>query len=393
MLNATPGEPLARVLPHQADLDAAAALLTVGQRVAILVGRARGAPRRRSRRWPTGWAPGWPPPCRASRCSTSGCRSTPGCSVRSAPPPPRADGRRGHPAAGGHQRPVDRLPPDARPEPGPCRSTSTGDGSAADTRWTCRWSATPPRPCARCWPRSPTGPTGSGGPPWRAPSTGGAWRPRPAPPSRPSRSTRQLVLPDLSPGCPARLSPWTSVRCSTGTPALELPPGVSALCGALGSLGCAVPCALAAKLDRPDKPVVALLGDGAMQLNGLAELITVAHRWQEWADPRLVVLVLNEDAGPLRGWATAGGCPGVPGRRADVLSPVGPGCSACTASRWSRPELSRRGLGQGLAADRPCVLEAVVDPTVSLAVPGPGPGRPAEPLRRRQRPPDASGTG
>ncbi|MEK8105098.1 thiamine pyrophosphate-dependent enzyme [Micromonospora sp. M12] len=44
---------------------------------------------------------------------------------------------------------------------------------------------------------------------------------------------------------------------------------------------------------RPDQPVIALLGDGAMQLNGLAELITVSHLWQRWRDPRLVVLVLN----------------------------------------------------------------------------------------------------
>jgi pyruvate dehydrogenase (quinone) len=54
-----------------------------------------------------------------------------------------------------------------------------------------------------------------------------------------------------------------------------------------------MPYAIAAKLDAPERPVVALVGDGAMQMSGLLELITVADRWRQWSDPRFVVLVLH----------------------------------------------------------------------------------------------------
>ena len=68
------------------------------------------------------------------------------------------------------------------------------------------------------------------------------------------------------------------------------------LSGGLASMGAAVPYAIAAKFAHPERPVIALVGDGAMQMNGIAELVTVAHRWREWADPRFVVLVLhNQD--------------------------------------------------------------------------------------------------
>lgn len=75
---------------------------------------------------------------------------------------------------------------------------------------------------------------------------------------------------------------------------LVLPPGVPAhLSGTLASMGCAIPYGLAAKLAHPDRPLVALAGDGGMQMLGVAELITVAHRWRNWADPRFVVCVFN----------------------------------------------------------------------------------------------------
>ena len=58
-------------------------------------------------------------------------------------------------------------------------------------------------------------------------------------------------------------------------------------------MGPAVPYAIAAKFAHPDRSAIALVGDGAMQMNGINELITVAKYWQRWTDPRLVVLVLN----------------------------------------------------------------------------------------------------
>lgn len=65
------------------------------------------------------------------------------------------------------------------------------------------------------------------------------------------------------------------------------------LSGTLATMGCAVPYAVGAKFAHPGRPAVALAGDGAMQMNGMAELVTVARYWREWADPRLVVAVLD----------------------------------------------------------------------------------------------------
>jgi pyruvate dehydrogenase (quinone) len=63
--------------------------------------------------------------------------------------------------------------------------------------------------------------------------------------------------------------------------------------GTLATMGCAVPYAIAAKMAHPDRMVVALVGDGAMQMNGMLELITLAKYMPEWADKRLIVVVLN----------------------------------------------------------------------------------------------------
>ncbi len=65
------------------------------------------------------------------------------------------------------------------------------------------------------------------------------------------------------------------------------------LSGTLATMGCGVPYAIGAKFAHPDRFALAMVGDGAMQMNGLAELITVAKYWRDWADPRLVVLVLQ----------------------------------------------------------------------------------------------------
>ena len=60
-------------------------------------------------------------------------------------------------------------------------------------------------------------------------------------------------------------------------------------------MGPGTPYAFGAKMAHPDRPVVAFVGDGAMQMNGINELITIAKYWREWADPRLVVLVLHNN--------------------------------------------------------------------------------------------------
>ncbi|HET7407486.1 MAG TPA: thiamine pyrophosphate-requiring protein [Mycobacteriales bacterium] len=67
------------------------------------------------------------------------------------------------------------------------------------------------------------------------------------------------------------------------------------LSGTLATMGPGVPYAIGAKFAHPDRPAIALVGDGAMQMNGMAELITISRYWQEWADPRLVVAVLHNN--------------------------------------------------------------------------------------------------
>ncbi len=67
------------------------------------------------------------------------------------------------------------------------------------------------------------------------------------------------------------------------------------LSGTLATMGPGVPYVIGAKWAHPDRPGIALVGDGAMQMNGMAELITVAHYWRQWADPRLIVAVLHNN--------------------------------------------------------------------------------------------------
>jgi pyruvate dehydrogenase (quinone) len=69
----------------------------------------------------------------------------------------------------------------------------------------------------------------------------------------------------------------------------------ASLSGGLASMGAAVPYAIAAKFAHPRRPVVALVGDGAMQMNNMAELITVLKYWKQWPDPRWIVCVFNNE--------------------------------------------------------------------------------------------------
>jgi pyruvate dehydrogenase (quinone) len=70
---------------------------------------------------------------------------------------------------------------------------------------------------------------------------------------------------------------------------------MASLSGGLASMGAAVPYAIGAKFAHPDRPVVALVGDGAMQMNNMAELITIAKYAERWPDKRLVICVFNNE--------------------------------------------------------------------------------------------------
>jgi pyruvate dehydrogenase (quinone) len=67
------------------------------------------------------------------------------------------------------------------------------------------------------------------------------------------------------------------------------------LSGTLATMGPGVPYAIGAKWAHPERPAIAFAGDGAMQMNGLAELITISRYWQQWQDPRLIVAVLHNN--------------------------------------------------------------------------------------------------
>ena len=106
----------------------------------------------------------------------------------------------------------------------------------------------------------------------------------------------QRVFWELSP----RLPDECILSCDSGSAAswyardLKMRRGMMAsLSGTLATMGPAVPYAVAAKFCHPDRVVIGIAGDGAMQMNGLNELITIGKYWKEWSDPRLIVLVLN----------------------------------------------------------------------------------------------------
>ncbi len=67
------------------------------------------------------------------------------------------------------------------------------------------------------------------------------------------------------------------------------------LSGTLATMGPGVPYGIGAKFGHPERPVIVFAGDGAMQMNGMAELITIKRYWQEWADPRLIVAILHNN--------------------------------------------------------------------------------------------------
>jgi pyruvate dehydrogenase (quinone) len=106
----------------------------------------------------------------------------------------------------------------------------------------------------------------------------------------------QRVFWELSPLLPERCIIAGDSGSSTGWYArdVKLRNGMRAsLSGGLATMGSGIPYAIAAKFAYPDRPVLAIVGDGAMQMNGNAELITVYKYWRSWSDPRFVVLVLN----------------------------------------------------------------------------------------------------
>lgn len=189
---------------------------------------------------------------------------------------------------------------------------------------------------------------------------------QPAKPVNPQRAFSELSprLPDdvIVTGDSGSVSAWYALH-------LRLRDGMDgSLSGGLATMGSAVPYALAAKMAHPGRPVIALAGDGAMQMNGMNGLITIARHWKRWDNPTLAVLVLNNRDLNFVTWEQRGmqGDPkyapsqdlpdlsyaefarmlGLEGERVDDPEQVGPA--------WDR----------ALAAGKPFVLEVLCDPNV-----------------------------
>ncbi|MDN5914507.1 MAG: thiamine pyrophosphate-requiring protein [Pseudonocardia sp.] len=140
------------------------------------------------------------------------------------------------------------------------------------------------------------------------------------------------------------------------------------LSGGLATMGPGLPYATGAKFAHPERPVFALVGDGAMQMNGINELITIAKYYQEWADPRVVVGVLNNQDLNQVTWElrAMAGSPDVPFAQhipdfpyAGFAESIG-----LAGVKVTDPGQVRGAWEKALAADRPCVVEFVTDPDV-----------------------------
>lgn len=150
---------------------------------------------------------------------------------------------------------------------------------------------------------------------------------------------------------------------------LKLRRGMSAtLSGSLATMGCGLPYAIGAKFAHPGRPVIALVGDGAMQMNGMNELLTIKKYWKEWKDPRLVILVLhNNDLNQVT-WemrAMAGDTRYVASQELpDFEYAAYAELAGLKGIRVDRPDQIAAAWDEAFAAPMPVVVDVLVDPDV-----------------------------
>ncbi|HVD12065.1 MAG TPA: thiamine pyrophosphate-requiring protein [Gaiellaceae bacterium] len=181
----------------------------------------------------------------------------------------------------------------------------------------------------------------------------------------------QRVFSELSP----RLPDGAILTADSGSVAnwyarnIKLRQGMMAsLSGTLATMGPGVPYAIGAKFAHPDRPVIALVGDGAFQMNGMNEMITIAKYWERWSDPRLVVLVLHNDDLNQVTWEQRA-MEGDPKYEASQVLPDFPYARYAEllgfeGIRVDDPEQIGAAWDEALAADRPALVEAITDPEV-----------------------------
>jgi len=143
---------------------------------------------------------------------------------------------------------------------------------------------------------------------------------------------------------------------------------MASLSGTLATMGPGVPYAIAAKFCHPHRPAVALVGDGAMQMNGMAELITAAKYFHQWDDPRLVVLVLNNQDLNQVTWEqrVLEGDPKNP--QTQTIPEVNYAAYAdligLKGIRVETPDEIEGAWDQAFSSDRPVIVDALCDPDV-----------------------------
>ncbi len=149
---------------------------------------------------------------------------------------------------------------------------------------------------------------------------------------------------------------------------IKLGPGMRGnLSGMLASMLAAMPYAMAAKFAYPDRPVVCTIGDGAFQMLGMNELITVKRHWKSWADPRFIVMVLHNDDLTQVSWEMRE----VGDPRWDTAQQVESMDYAAYAEvlglrgiKVDRPEQVADAWDAAFTADRPVVLDVYTDANV-----------------------------
>ncbi len=140
------------------------------------------------------------------------------------------------------------------------------------------------------------------------------------------------------------------------------------LSGTLATMGPGVPYGIGAKFAAPGRPAIVFAGDGAMQMNGLAELITISRYWREWADPRLIIAVLhNNDLNQVT-WEMRAmeGAPKFTESQhlPDVDYAAFAASLGLAAVHVDKPDQVGPAWDSALASDRPSVLDVRTDPSV-----------------------------
>ncbi len=143
---------------------------------------------------------------------------------------------------------------------------------------------------------------------------------------------------------------------------------MGSLSGGLATMCAGVPYAVAAKFAHPDRPVIAMVGDGAMQMFSMNEALTISKHWKEWKDPRLAILVLdNRDLNQVT-WEQRI-LSGDPKFSASQDVPPFPYARFAELAGLMGIEVDEPGQIAGawekaLSADRPAIIDARCDPDV-----------------------------